>query len=78
MSRGFSQSANGVLSRHFRAVSDTAGKRRKRTGTVRHKRSNICGGVVQLVRTAYSHSEQQIMKEISTAAAARGAVLKSL
>ena len=31
-------------------------------------------GVVQLVRTPYSHPEQQIMKEISTAVAARGDV----
>ena len=31
-------------------------------------------GVVQLVRTPYSHREQQIVKEISTAVAARGDV----
>ena len=31
-------------------------------------------GVVQLVRTPYSHPEQQIMKEISTAVVARCAV----
>jgi hypothetical protein len=44
-----------ALSRHFRAVSDTAGKWGERKGTVRQKQSNICGGVVQLVRTpAYS------------------------
>jgi transposase len=47
---------NSALSRHFRAVSDTAGKRRERKGTVRQKRSNICGGVVQLVRTPACHA----------------------
>jgi len=31
-------------------------------------------GVVQLVRTPYSHPEQQIVKEISTAVAARSDV----
>jgi DNA replication protein DnaC len=46
------QLAAAALSRHFRAVSDTAGKRRERKGTVRQERSNICGGVVQLVRNA--------------------------
>src|SRR5437667_3632015 len=47
---------HAALSRHFRVVSDTAGKRRERKGTVRHKRSNICGGVVQLVRTPACHA----------------------
>jgi hypothetical protein len=46
-----SQKLTSALSRHFRAVSDIAGERRERKGTVWHKRSNICGGVVQLVRT---------------------------
>jgi hypothetical protein len=54
-----SQKLTSALSRHFRAVSDIAGERRERKGTVWHKRSNICGGVVQLVRTPYSHPEQQ-------------------
>ena len=45
-----------ALSRHSREVSDTAGKRRERKGTVRQTRSSICGGVVQLVRTAACHA----------------------
>ena len=47
---------NAALSRHFRAVSDTAGRWGERKGTVRHKRSNTCGGVVQLVRTPACHA----------------------
>lgn len=45
-----------ALSRHFRAVSDSAGKRREQEETVRQKRSNICGGVVQLDRTPACHA----------------------
>jgi hypothetical protein len=51
-----SQKLTSALSRHFRAVSDIAGERRERKGTVWHKRSNICGGVVQLVRTPACHA----------------------
>jgi hypothetical protein len=45
-----------VLSHHFRAVSDIAGTWGERKGTVRQKRSNTCGGVVQLVRTPACHA----------------------
>src|SRR5215813_10780650 len=49
----------------------TRGHRREPEGI---RQSLLCGGVVQLVRTPYSHPEQQILKEISTAVAARSDV----
>src|SRR5467141_2657128 len=47
---------NAALSRYFRAVSDTTGKGSERKGTARQERTNICGGVVQLVRTPACHA----------------------
>ena len=44
VSRGFSQlRENAWLSRHFRAVSDTAGNRRERKGTVRQNEARYAG-----------------------------------
>ncbi len=63
---------NAALSRHFQEVLGIDGQPEECAVIIGNCVQR--GGVVHLVRTPYSHPEQQIMKEISTAVAARGAV----
>ena len=69
---------NAALSQQSRVFEGTVRNFRNSKGAEGTNNKGLslitCGGVVQMVRTPYSHPEQQIVKEISTAVAARGDV----